>query len=165
MKASLRNPVLWAIIAILLLLTLFILMQQPRPNAPDIPFSRFLGEVEQGRVREVLILGPEIYGTDADGRSFQSYAPSDSSWIQRLYGKGVSITVRPQQSDVPWYISLLVSWLPFLAFIAVWVSLSRQQMRSWSEIAKRPHDQIDGLERKVDDLQKRLGQLSEKDKA
>ena len=46
--------------------------------------------------------------------------------IQRLYGKGVAITARPQQNDVPWFVSLLVSWLPFIALIGVWIFLSRQ---------------------------------------
>src|SRR5262249_60683229 len=72
------------------------------------------------------IQGPEIHGTFTDGRSFQTYAPNDPSLIQRLYGKGVSITARPQQNDVPWFVSLLVSWLPFIALIGGWIFLSRQ---------------------------------------
>src|SRR5207253_2292309 len=31
-----------------------------------------------------------------------------------------------QQNDVPWFVSLLISWLPFIALIGVWVFLSRQ---------------------------------------
>ena len=77
-------------------------------------------------MRDVLIQGPEIHGTFTDGRSFQTYAPNDPSLVQRLYGKGVSITARPQQNDVPWFVSLLVSWLPFIALIGVWIFLSRQ---------------------------------------
>ena len=46
--------------------------------------------------------------------------------MQRLYGKGVSITARPQGDNVPWFVSLLVSWLPFIALIGVWIFLSRQ---------------------------------------
>ncbi len=51
---------------------------------------------------------------------------TDPSLIQRLYGKGVSITARAQQNDVPWFVSLLLSWLPFIALIGVWIFLSRQ---------------------------------------
>ena len=76
-------------------------------------------------MRDVLIQGPEIHGTFTDGRSFQTYAPNDNTLVQRLYGKGVSITARPQQNDVPWFVSLLISWLPFIALIGVWVFLSR----------------------------------------
>src|SRR6187397_2699784 len=127
MNANLRNFALWVII-VLLLLALFTLFQNPgqRTTSQDISFSQLLNEVDQGRVRDVLIQGPEIHGTFTDGRSFQTYAPNDPTLIQRLYGKGVSITARPQQNDVPWFVSLLVSWLPFIALIGVWIFLSRQ---------------------------------------
>ena len=44
--------------------------------------------------------GPEIHGTFTDGRSFQTYSPSDPSLIQRLHNKGVSITARPQSDNL-----------------------------------------------------------------
>src|SRR5437762_5994691 len=118
MNANLRNFALWVII-VLLLLALFTLFQNPgtRPSAQDISFSQLLTEVDAGRVRDVLIQGPEIHGTFTDGRVFQTYAPSDPSLVQRLYGKGVAITARPQQNDVPWFVSLLSSWLSFILFI------------------------------------------------
>src|SRR5213075_1673971 len=66
------------------------------------------------------------HGTYTDGRAFNTYAPNDSSLVQRLYGKGVQITARPPGDNVPWFVSLLVSWLPFIALIGVWIFLSRQ---------------------------------------
>ncbi len=127
MNANLRNFALWAII-VLLLLALFTLFQNPgqRAVSQDIPFSQLLSEVDQGRVREVVIQGPEVTGTYTDGRHFQTYAPNDPSLVQRLYGKGIQITARPPGEQVPWFVSLLVSWLPFLALIGVWIFLSRQ---------------------------------------
>jgi cell division protease FtsH len=127
MNANLRNFALWVII-VLLLLALFTLFQNPgqRAQSQEISFSQLLTEVDQGRVRDVLIQGPDIHGTFTDGRGFQTYAPNDPSLIQRLYGKGVSITARAQQSDVPWFVSLLLSWLPFIVLAGVWIFLSRQ---------------------------------------
>src|SRR5467141_1841144 len=127
MNANLRNFALWVII-VLLLLALFTLFPNPgqRTTSQDISFSQLLTEVDAGRVRDVLIQGPEIHGTFTDGRVFQTYAPNDPSLVQRLYGKQVSITARAQQNDVPWFVSLLVSWLPFIALIVVWIVLSRQ---------------------------------------
>jgi len=161
MNFSLRNFALWVII-VLLMLGLFTLFQNPTPRTttvPDIPFSQFLSEVDQGRVRNVLIQGSEIQGTYTDGRSFQTYAPGDQSWYPRLYAKGVSVTVRPQQ-DVPWFVSLLVSWLPFLILFAIWASLSRRQTRALIENVNRPREDVDNLKRRIDDLQKRLDELS-----
>jgi cell division protease FtsH len=128
MNANLRNFALWVII-VLLLLALFTLFQNPgsqRTNTSDISFSQLLTEVDQGKIRDVVIQGPEIHGTFTDGRQFNTYAPNDPTLIQRLYGKGVSITARPLTENVPWFVSLLVSWLPFIALIGVWIFLSRQ---------------------------------------
>jgi cell division protease FtsH len=127
MNANLRNFALWVII-VLLLLALFTLFQNPgqRASSTDISFSQLLSEVDAGKVRDVLIQGPEIHGTFTDGRTFQTYAPNDPTLVQRLYGKGVSITARAQGDSVPWFVSLLVNWLPFIALIGVWVFLSRQ---------------------------------------
>src|ERR1044071_7867854 len=97
MNANLRNFALWVII-VLLLLALFTLFQNPgqRASSQDISFSQLLTEVDAGKVRDVLIQGPDIHGTFTDGRTFQTYAPSDPTLVQRLYGKGVAITARPQ---------------------------------------------------------------------
>ncbi len=127
MNANLRNFALWVII-VLLLLALFTLFQNPgqRTNSQEVSFSQLLSEVDQGRVRDVVIQGPEIHGTFSNGTSFQTYAPSDPGLVQKLYSKGVSITARPPSDNVPWFVSLLVSWLPFIALIGVWIFLSRQ---------------------------------------
>jgi cell division protease FtsH len=127
MNANLRNFAVWVVI-VLLLLALFSLFQSPSQRTPanDISFSQLLNEVEAGRVRDVLIQGSEISGQFSDGRNFQTYAPNDPTLIERLYGKGVSITARPKTEEVPWFVSLLVSWLPFIALIGVWIFLSRQ---------------------------------------
>ncbi len=127
MNANLRNFALWVII-VLLVLALFTLFQNPsqRQTAQDISFSQLLTEVDQGKVRDVVIQGPEIHGTFTDGRAFNTYAPNDPTLVQRLYGKGVTITARSAQEQVPWFVSLLVSWLPFIALIGVWIFLSRQ---------------------------------------
>src|SRR5881296_1767435 len=127
MNANLRNFALWVII-LLLLLALFTLFQNPgqRTSAQDISFSQLLTEVDQNHVRDVVIQGPEIHGTFTNGSSFQTYAPNDPTLVQRLYNKGVAIIARPLTDNVPWFVSLLVSWLPFIALIGVWIFLSRQ---------------------------------------
>src|SRR5260221_837386 len=127
MNANLRNFALWVII-VLLLLALFTLFQNPgqRASSQDISFSQLLTEVDQNHVRDVVIQGPEIHGTFTNGSSFQTYAPSDPTLVKRLYDGKVSITAKPPGDNVPWFVSLLVSWLPFIALIGVWIFLSRQ---------------------------------------
>src|SRR5712692_6821013 len=95
-------------------------------TSQDISFSQLLTEVDQGHVRDVVIQGPEIHGTFTNGSSFQTYAPNDPTLVSRLYSGKVSITAKPPGDNVPWFVSLLVSWLPFIALIGVWIFLSRQ---------------------------------------
>ena len=127
MNANLRNFALWVII-VLLVLALFTLFQSPsqRQASQDISFSQLLTEVDAGRVRDVVIQGQEIHGTFTDLKPFTTYAPNDPTLVQRLYGKGVTITARSPQEQVPWFVQLLVSWLPFIALFGVWIFLSRQ---------------------------------------
>src|SRR6201988_1527134 len=127
MNANLRNFAIWVIIG-LLLLALFTLFQNPgqRASSQDIAFSQLLSEVDRGNVRDVVIQGPDIHGTFTNGSSFQTYAPNDPTLVKRLYYGKVSITAKPPGDNVPWFVSLLVSWLPFIALIGVWIFLSRQ---------------------------------------
>jgi cell division protease FtsH len=127
MNANLRNFALWVII-VLLLLALFTLFQNPgqRASSQDISFSQLLTEVDANHVRDVVIQGPEIHGTFTNGSSFQTYAPNDPTLVSRLYNGKVSITAKAPGDNVPWFVSLLVSWLPFIALIGVWIFLSRQ---------------------------------------
>jgi cell division protease FtsH len=127
MNPNYRNFALWVII-VMLLLALFTMFQNPgqRSGTNEISFSQLLTEVDKSLVRDIVIEGPNITGTYNDGRTFSTYAPNDPSLVERLYNKGVGITARPPQDNVPWFVSLLLSWLPFIALIGVWVFLSRQ---------------------------------------
>ena|ERR1700730_13018295 len=132
MNANLRKFAL-SVLSFLLLLALLLVFLSPglflnvdqRSVSQDISFSQMLSDVDQGKVREVIIQGQEIRGAYRDGRGFYTYAPNDPTFVQRLYSKGIVIIARPLQDNVPWFVSLLVSWLPFIALIGVWIFLSR----------------------------------------
>jgi ATP-dependent Zn protease len=113
------------VIIILLLLALFSLFQKPEQRAAvqEISFSEFLTHVDQGRVRDVLIQGSEIHGTYKDGRSFQTYAPNGSSLITRLQGQGVGIAARSLRADLPWWLTLALSWVPFIEWSVVYLGI------------------------------------------
>jgi cell division protease FtsH len=89
-------------------------------------YSQFLADVEAGRVTSVVISGPDIHGTLTDGRSFQTYSPNDPGLVSRLSQKGVNFSAKPQTDGMPWFMALLVNWLPLIVFIAAWIFLSRQ---------------------------------------
>jgi cell division protease FtsH len=122
-----RNLALWVIIA-LLLVVLFNLFQpgSSRTAATQVAYSDFIGEVNGGRVREVVIQGRTVSGQLTDGRTFQSYAPEDPSLVQRLTDKGVRVIAKPEESDMNPMLHYLLSWFPMLLLIGVWVFFMRQ---------------------------------------
>ena len=127
MNPNFRNFALWVII-FLLVVALVLLFQNPgqRAQTQDITFSQLLTDVDQGRVHDVTIAGSEISGHYTDSRAFSTYAPNDPSLVQNLYKKNVSITAKPPSDGNSWLVTLLVNGLPLIAFIGVWIFMSRQ---------------------------------------
>jgi cell division protease FtsH len=128
MNPNFRNFALWVII-FLLVVALVMLFQNPGQRTPtqDISFSQLLNEVDQpGRVREVTISGNEITGHFNDNHAFSTYAPNDPTLVQTLYKKNVQITAKPPSDGNNWIVTLLVNGLPLIAFLGVWIFLSRQ---------------------------------------
>lgn len=129
MNPNYRNFALWAIIA-LLLVALFNLFQSPTQRAAsrEIPYSQFIDDVSGGRVKSVTITGPRIVGVYTDNNaSFQTYSPpSDSNLISRLEEKNVAITAKPESDGSGSLLGILLSWLPMILILGVWIFFMRQ---------------------------------------
>ena len=96
---NLKNLLMWAII-IFLSIGLFNLFQDPskiNANNNQIAFSKFLTEVDAGRVVEVDIQGNNISGSLADGNNFKTFAPNYPNLVEKLTEKGVSINATPKR--------------------------------------------------------------------
>jgi len=122
-----RNLALWVIIA-LLLVVLFNLFQPgvTHSSATQMAYSDFIGEVNAGRVRDVVIQGKTVSGQLNDGRTFQTYTPEDTTLVGRLTDKGIRVIAKPDDDGVNPLLHLLVSWFPMLILIGVWVFFMRQ---------------------------------------
>jgi len=129
MNPNYRNLALWAIIAVLLI-ALFNLFQTPqqRGASREVAYSEFLRDVDSGRVRTVTITGERITGTYTDNnQGFQTYAPpGDNSLVQRLETKNVTINARPESDGQNSIFGYLISWLPMLLILGVWIFFMRQ---------------------------------------
>ncbi len=128
MNPNYRNLALWAIIAVLLI-ALFNLFQTPqqRGQVREVPYSEFLQEVEAGRVQTVTITGQRIVGSYSDSAvGFQTYSPGDNQLVQRLEERGVTISARPETDGSNSIFGYLISWLPMLLILGVWIFFMRQ---------------------------------------
>jgi cell division protease FtsH len=92
---------------------------------PEIVFSEFMGSVERGDVREVVIQGHHIQGKYKNGEQFRTFALDDPELVKSLRAKGVKIAAKPEDQS-PWYVVLLLNWLPMLLLMGVWIFFMRQ---------------------------------------
>jgi cell division protease FtsH len=131
MNANFRNFALWVIIG-LLLIALFNLFQNPgrQTNGLEIPYSQFLADIDQGDVRTVMIAGNEIVGTYTDNRPFQTYAPDDPNLVARLDAANVIVNAQPATEGGTSIWGVLLTWLPMILIIAVWIFFMRQMQGS-----------------------------------
>ncbi|MCL2670301.1 MAG: ATP-dependent metallopeptidase FtsH/Yme1/Tma family protein, partial [Syntrophaceae bacterium] len=118
-----KNIALWLVVSLVFVMD-YQLFNQPKTGQPDIIYSDFLGYVDKGQVTEVTIQGDNISGI-LSGRAFKTYAPKDAEIVRLLKEKGVKISAKPIE-DSPWYMTVLVSWLPMLLLIGVWIFFMRQ---------------------------------------
>jgi cell division protease FtsH len=128
MNSNFRNLAIWVIIG-LLLMALFNLFQNPGQTrrGNEISYSELLAGVEAGNVSEVTISKHRITGQYRDkGGTFTAIAPDDPGLVERLNRKGVKITARPPEEDVPSILGVLVNWFPMLLLIGVWIFFMRQ---------------------------------------
>jgi len=128
MNSNFRNLAIWVVIG-LLLMALFNLFQNPGTGrrGNEISYSDFLAGVDAGNVSEVTIAKHRISGSYRDKSStFTTVSPEDPNLVERLSKKGVKITARPPEDDVPSILGVLVNWFPMLLLIGVWIFFMRQ---------------------------------------
>jgi cell division protease FtsH len=119
-----KNIALWLVISLVFVMV-YHLFNQPKTTQTEIIYSEFLSYVDKTQVTEVTIQGDNISGKLTNGTIFKTYAPKDAGAITLLKERGVRITAKPVD-DSPWYMTLLVSWLPMLLLIGVWIFFMRQ---------------------------------------
>jgi cell division protease FtsH len=118
-----KNMALWLVIGLSMVL-LFNIFTQSQPGEKELIFSDFIARVEQREVAEVTLKGSDVRGRLTDGTLFRTYAAEDPELVPTLRRLGVRIAARPVEQN-PWY-NVVLSWLPMLLFIGVWVFFMRQ---------------------------------------
>jgi|TARA_A100001037_G_C15135577_1_gene630956 cell division protease FtsH len=124
-----KNLAMWLIIVILTI-GLYNMFKNPQNlnvnKSEKIIFSKFLDEVDNGRVVEVQIQGNNIKGVMANGETFTTYSANYPNLVEKLSDKGVSISAVPIEDKMPSLLGVLLSWFPMLLLIAVWIFFMRQ---------------------------------------
>ena len=124
-----KNIALWLVIGIIVVLVFDLVSTNKGKNLDEVPFSELMQNVEGGEVREISISAGEqlIHGISSDGKEFKTYViidALDSSLLEQFRNQGILVKVEPNQNN-PWY-GYLLTWLPMLIFIGIWIFFMRQ---------------------------------------
>ena len=122
-----RNIIIWLIFGAALI-GLFNLFQSPSSGQPanNLAYSDFVAEVEAQQIDEVLIEGRNLRGESKNGRVITSVMPEGANIVAVLDANDVRIVASPENSGMPSFFSILLSWFPMLLFIGIWIFFMRQ---------------------------------------
>ena len=122
-----KSIIVW-LIAIVLLSSVMNMFSAgvKRSNYETLAFSDFMTDVENKRISEVNIAGPDIAGSYTDGRKFTTYAPYDPTMVETLRHSGVKVTAQPQDNSSDTFWGVVISWFPMILLIGVWIFFMRQ---------------------------------------
>jgi cell division protease FtsH len=130
MNETAKNVLLWVIIAVVL----FTVFQNFNPRssaASDMPYSAFVQSVDSGSVASATLSADQpatISGKLKDGSAFHTVAPilgfSTNQVVKQMQDKGVEVRQDPSEGFS--LIGLLISWLPVLLIVGVFIWFMRQ---------------------------------------
>ncbi|MBN8923300.1 MAG: ATP-dependent zinc metalloprotease FtsH [Rhodanobacter sp.] len=130
MNETAKNVLLWVIIAVVL----FTVFQSFNPHgaaSSNMAYSSFVQSVGNGNVSSAVISAdtpPSITGKLKDGSSYRTVAPmlgfSTNAVVKQMQDKGVEVRQDPAEGFS--LLGLLVSWLPVLLIVGVFIWFMRQ---------------------------------------
>ncbi len=122
-----RNVIIWLIFGAALV-GLFNLFQSPNSGQQlnQVAFSDFVAEVESQQINEVLIDGRSLRGESKNGRTITTVMPEGVDIVSVLDQNDVRIVASPENTGMPSFLSILLSWFPMLLFIGIWIFFMRQ---------------------------------------
>ncbi|RMH04584.1 MAG: ATP-dependent metallopeptidase FtsH/Yme1/Tma family protein [Aquificota bacterium] len=80
---------------------------------------------EQGKLKEVKVRDNVLTGVTTEGQKIETGIPAGSDIVDKLVEKGVRVEVATPEHN-SWFMTFLISWLPILLFIGIWIYMMRQ---------------------------------------
>ena len=130
MNETAKNVLLWVIIAVVL----FAVFQNFNPrgtSSSDLAYSSFVQSVDNGNVSTATISADQpatLSGKLKDGSTYRTVAPmlgfSTNAVVKQMQDKGVEVRQDPSEGFS--LIGLLISWLPVLLIVGVFIWFMRQ---------------------------------------
>ncbi|MGD0975982.1 MAG: ATP-dependent zinc metalloprotease FtsH [Candidatus Korobacteraceae bacterium] len=127
MNSTVKQVVFWLVIVLSgVLLWQVVKAGNNGVKEREINFSQFMNDVDQAKVKDVTLTGPDVRGQYANEKaSFHTTVPANyPDMIKILRDKGVNITVKDASSG-GWPTALL-NFAPIILLAALWIFMIRQ---------------------------------------
>ncbi len=125
MKFNYKSLLVWLAIIVVVFFLINISQLTGSKNIAEINMTEFRSRVIAGEIEKVIIDGVEYRGTMKDGKDFIVIGPSGERTMEFLAQNKVPTTyVKPD--DDSFLQALLVSWLPMLIFVGIFIFFMRQ---------------------------------------
>jgi cell division protease FtsH len=135
------RPIRTALLWLILVLGVILFVQiygEIKAKTHEIPYSEFLAELDTGNIKAVTIVEREVVGelktsalTHEEGRPasyvfFKVYLPAEDKDLGRaILAKSPDAIVNSKPPGMNWW-SLVLSYLPFVALLVLWMFMIRQ---------------------------------------
>ncbi|NPA33245.1 MAG: ATP-dependent metallopeptidase FtsH/Yme1/Tma family protein [Aquificae bacterium] len=122
---ALKNMFIWFIF-IGAAIVAFNLFETKREFTTKVSLNEFVKLVEEGKVSYAQVKGNTVVVQTKDGQRLEVTLPPNSNIVDKLVEKGVRVEVANPEPPGGWFVNLLISWLPILLFIGIWILILRQ---------------------------------------
>ncbi|MFN3813743.1 MAG: ATP-dependent zinc metalloprotease FtsH [Aquificaceae bacterium] len=119
-----KNIFFWVFILGFMILA-FNLFEGNRETTTTTPVNTVLELADEGKLKEVKVKDNLIVGVTTEGQRIETGIPPGSDVVGKLMDKGVKVDVSVPEHN-GWLVSFLISWLPILLFIGIWIYMMRQ---------------------------------------
>ena len=127
MNSNVKTAIFWVVLACLGIILWSVVRTNAGRQDQELSFSRFMDQVEAGRVREVTLTGMEVKGKYKDDNTTElrsTVPPAYQDLYKLLREKGVNVTVKSAETSN--WMAILINIVPFVLLIAFWIFMMRQ---------------------------------------
>ena len=127
MRFNYRTLIVWLFIAVLAFVAISLSRMTESAPVAEINMTEFRQKVKNQEIKEVFIDGIEFSGVLNDGKDtkFTVIGPSGERMSEFLAENNVPATYKKPEDDSLWK-TLLISWLPMIVFVAIFIFFLRQ---------------------------------------
>ncbi|MFN3787976.1 MAG: ATP-dependent metallopeptidase FtsH/Yme1/Tma family protein, partial [Sulfurihydrogenibium azorense] len=120
-----RSLLIWFLIGAMMILA-FNMFGTKQISDSKVSFTDFMTMVNEKKVVEATVRGEELTAITEDGKKVETVIPQGYSKLYDILSEnGVQVKVVSTENS-SWLMTLLISWLPILLFIGLWIFMMRQ---------------------------------------